>query len=106
MVLSMLDSLASWLRHAAPSLDRFRTHRHPTVDGQVLAAEWDRLALHNVLTQLDGLRAHPTVARAFERDRLRLIGMYFDVAVASVYLYEPATGDFRPASVHSGRVVE
>jgi len=92
------SALSSWLRHALPSLDRFRTSPPLTVDGQVPAAEWDRLALHNVLTQLDRLRAHPTVAAALARDRLRLIGMYFDVAAARVYLHDPATDDFTPAS--------
>lgn len=99
-------ALSSWLRHALPSLDRFRTRPPLTVDGQVPAAEWDRLALHNVLAQLDRLRAHPTVATALGRGELRLIGMYFDVAAASVYLHDPATDDFRPASVHSGQMVE
>lgn len=99
-------ALSSWLRHAAPSLERFRTRPPLTVDGQVPASEWDRLALHNVLAQLDRLRAHPTVATAMERGRLRLIGMYFDVAAARVYLHDPATDDFRPASVHSGQMIE
>lgn len=95
-------ALSSWLRHAAPSLERFRTRPPLTVDGEVPAAEWDRLALHNVLAQLDRLRAHPAVASAVERGNLRLIGMYFDVAAAGVYLHDPSTDDFRPASVHSG----
>lgn len=99
-------ALSSWLRHALPSLERFRTKPPLTVDGRVPAAEWDRLALHNVLTQLDRLRVHPTVATAVAGGRLRLIGMYFDVAAARVYLHDPGTDDFRPASVHSGHVVE
>lgn len=96
-------ALSSWLRHAAASLDRYQTRPPLTVDGQVPAAEWDHLALHNVLTQLDRLRAHPTVATALRRGDLRLIGMYFDVAAASVYTYDQETGDFRPASIHSGQ---
>lgn len=99
-------ALSSWLRHALPSLERFRTKPPLTVDGRVPAAEWDRLALHNVLTQLDRLRANPVVAKAVDGGGLRLIGMYFDVAAARVYLHDPGTDDFRPASVHSGHVVE
>ncbi|MFL6120542.1 SulP family inorganic anion transporter [Actinophytocola sp.] len=91
-------ALRSWLRHAAPSLDRCRTSPSPTVDGRVPAAERDRLALHNVLTQLDLLRGHPAVATALARGRLRLLGMYFDVAAARVYLHDPATDDFAPVS--------
>jgi carbonic anhydrase len=99
-------ALCSWLRHAVPSLERFRTRPQLTVGGQVPAAEWDRLSLHNVLAQLDRLRAHPTVATALARGELRLIGMYFDVAAARVYLHDPVAGEFRPASVHSGHLVE
>jgi carbonic anhydrase len=91
-------ALSSWLRHALPSLERHRTSRPLTLDGEPPAAEWDRLALHNVLTQLDRLREHPTVAAALGRGQLRLIGMYFDVAAARVYLHEEATDDFVPAS--------
>ncbi|HEX6361271.1 SulP family inorganic anion transporter [Actinophytocola sp.] len=99
-------ALRSWLRHASPSLERSRTRPQLTVGGQVPAAEWDRLALHNVLAQLDRLRAHPAVATALTRGELRLIGMYFDVAAARVYLHDPVAGEFLPASVHSGRLVE
>jgi carbonic anhydrase len=99
-------ALSSWLEHAAPSLERFRDEPPLTVCGQVPADEWDRLALHNVLAQLDRLRAHPAVAAALERGELRLIGMYFDVAEARVHLHDPATGDFGPTSVHSGLLAE
>jgi carbonic anhydrase len=99
-------ALSSWLRHAMPSLDRYHTAPPLTVEGEVPATEWDRVALHNVLMQLDRLRAHSTVAAALKRGELRLIGMYFDVAAARVYLLDEATGDFGPTSVHSGQVVE
>jgi carbonic anhydrase len=99
-------ALRSWLRHAEPSLARLRTAPSPTVAGEVPAAEWDRLALHNVLAQLDRLPDHPTVAAALRRGELRLIAMYFDVAAASIHTHDPATDDFRPASVHTGRIVE
>ena len=76
-------ALTSGLRQAAPSLERFRTQPPPTVDGHV-----------------------PAAAMAVAQGRLRLIGMYFDVAAARVYPHDPATGDFGPASVHSGKSVE
>jgi carbonic anhydrase len=91
-------ALSSWLRHALPSLDRYRTSSPVTLDGVLPAAMWDRLALHNVLTQLDRLRGHPAVASALARGELRLIGMYYDVADGRVYLHDSATDDFRPAS--------
>jgi carbonic anhydrase len=91
-------ALSSWLRHAAPSLLRFRTEATPTVDGTPPAAEWDRLALHNVLAQLDRLRSHPTVDTALRKGELRLIGMYFDVAAARVFLHDPTTNTFQSAA--------
>ncbi|TDV44821.1 SulP family inorganic anion transporter [Actinophytocola oryzae] len=99
-------ALRSWLRHGLPSLDRARTSEPVTLDGLLPEAEWDRLALHNVLTQLDRLSRHPTVATALERGEIRLIGMYFDVASARVHLYDEATNDFRPVSIHSGQIAE
>ena len=90
-------ALRSWLRHAAPSLDRYRTSPPVTLDGRVPPAECDHLALHNVLTQLDRLRGHPAVVKA--RGEVRLIGMYFDVPAARVHLHDETTNDFRPASV-------
>lgn len=92
-------ALSSWLRHALPSLERLRTSPPLTLDGRLPDAEGDRLALHNVLVQLDRLRDHPPVARALGRGEVRLIGMYFDVAAARVYLYDEVTNDFRPASL-------
>jgi carbonic anhydrase len=99
-------ALTSWLRHAGPSLERYRTQPPPTIEGHVPAAAWDRLALHNVLAQLDQLRASPAVATAVAQGRLRLLGMYFDVADARVYLHDPATDDFGPTTVHSGHLAD
>jgi carbonic anhydrase len=90
-------ALSSWLRHASPSLDRYHTSPPVTLDGTVPTALWDRLALHNVLAQLDRLRDHPTVATALTRGELRLIGMYYDVTDGRVYLHDKPTNDFRPA---------
>jgi carbonic anhydrase len=99
-------ALTSWLRHAAPSLERFHTQPPPTIEGHVPAAAWDRLALHNVLAQLDRLRASPAVATAVAQGRLRLLGMYFDVTDARVYLHDPATDDFGSTTVHSGQLAD
>ncbi|HEX2133836.1 MAG TPA: SulP family inorganic anion transporter [Actinophytocola sp.] len=90
-------ALSSWLRHAAPTLRRIREMPRLTLDGHEPEAEWDRLALHNVLVQLDRLRAHPTVAAALGRGELTLIGMYFDLAAARMHVYDPRTGAFRAA---------
>lgn len=72
--------LHSWLRNAASSLAR--------VDG---ADDLERLAVANIAQQLDNLRTYPSVRQAEKLGRLRLVGMYFDLAQARVYLVDPAS---------------
>ncbi|OLF06785.1 carbonic anhydrase [Actinophytocola xinjiangensis] len=86
--------LAHWLRHGEPSTLRQRDRPPVTLDGTEPDTPQDRLALHNVLQQLDNLRRHPQVAQAEKRGALRLTGMYVDVAAARVYLFDAATGTF------------
>lgn len=90
--------LTSWLRHGMPSAHR-RTDQEPVVlRGAAQPGDVDQLALHNVLQQLDHLRQCPAVARAVLSGELDLVGMYFDVAGAQVYLYNAETGSFEPPS--------
>jgi carbonic anhydrase len=93
-----LPSLNRWLRHGEPSRSRHAGRPPVTLDGVVPPAPGDRLALHNVLQQLDHLRRHPAIARAERHGSLRLTGMYFDVGQALVYLFNAGTGTFEPAS--------
>jgi carbonic anhydrase len=86
--------LAVWLRHAEPSAHRLGP---ATLDGAVPDREGDRLALHNVLQQLDHLREYPLVAAAESAGKLQLTGMYFDVGAAQVHLLDAAGRTFRPA---------
>ncbi|MCT2581728.1 SulP family inorganic anion transporter [Actinophytocola gossypii] len=90
-------ALRSWLRHAAPTLRRAGEMPPLTVDGREPEAEWDRLALHNVLAQLDRLRTSPVVAAALARGELTLVGMYFDLTEARMHVYDPRSGGFRAA---------
>jgi carbonic anhydrase len=80
--------LSSWLRHARSTLDR--------VDG---AEDLERLAVANVAQQLDNLRTYPSVRRAEEAGRLRLVGMYFDLSEARVHLVDPVGCVLVPLSV-------
>ncbi|PRX48543.1 carbonic anhydrase [Prauserella shujinwangii] len=91
-----LPAVESWLVHGEPTLRRAAAGTL-TLDGEEPALEADRLALHNVLQQLDHLRADPLVAEAERRGELHLTGMYFDVGRAQVYLFDSDTGDFVPA---------
>ncbi|RSM64196.1 carbonic anhydrase [Kibdelosporangium aridum] len=80
--------LHSWLRNAASSLAR--------VDG---TDDLEQLAAANVAQQLDNLRTYPSVRRAEAQGKLRLVGMYFDLAEARVYLVDP--DDFRLVQLES-----
>ncbi|PXY28347.1 carbonic anhydrase [Prauserella muralis] len=97
-----LPSLARWLRHAQPSVGRHAGEPAVTLGGEAPDAEGDRLALHNVLQQLEHLRRYPMVAAAERRGELHLTGMYFDVGGAQVYLFDGESGDFRPAGAEPG----
>ncbi|WP_370972342.1 SulP family inorganic anion transporter [Amycolatopsis sp. cg9] len=86
--------LSVWLRHAEPSAHRLGS---ATLEGAVPEREGDRLALHNVLQQLDHLREYPSVAAAEAAGKLQLTGMYFAVGTAQVHLFDAAERTFRPA---------
>ncbi|WP_328443044.1 MULTISPECIES: bifunctional SulP family inorganic anion transporter/carbonic anhydrase [unclassified Amycolatopsis] len=86
--------LETWLRYAVPSA---RRSGPVTVDGARPAREGDRLALLNVLQQLDHLREYPQVAAAEAAGKLQLTGMYFDVGAAQVHLLDGDARSFRLA---------
>jgi carbonic anhydrase len=86
--------LETWLRHAEPSAHRLGP---ATLDDALPEREADRLALHNVLQQLEHLREYPSVAAAESAGKLQLTGMYFAVGTAQVYLFDDAERTFRPA---------
>jgi carbonic anhydrase len=90
-------ALGRWLTGASESLSRFRGG-HPVGGhaGAAGASEADRLAMVNVAVQLDRLARHPGVAPAVEQGRVRLVGLFFDIATARMSVLD---GDrFVPAS--------
>ncbi|MEY7971967.1 SulP family inorganic anion transporter [Saccharomonospora xinjiangensis] len=97
-----LPVVRQWLSHGEPSVRRWREGAPALLEGRAPAAQADALALHNVLQQLDHLRADPAVAEAERAGRLVLTGMYFDVGAAQVYLLDSGTGVFQPAGVRAG----
>ncbi|GGM36977.1 carbonic anhydrase [Longimycelium tulufanense] len=90
--------LAGWLRHAEASLIRFHDDAlRPLAkvaphDLPVL----ERLCLANVVQQLDNLRTYPGVRMAIDQGRLRLVGMYFDISAARIYLVDADTARLSP----------
>jgi carbonic anhydrase len=59
----------------------------------------ERCCTDNVVQQLANLRTYPTVRQAEAAGRLRLTGMYFDLAEARMYEVDPILGDPRPVAV-------
>jgi carbonic anhydrase len=92
-----LPSLTRWLHNGKPSLTRHTAEPPTTLDGVIPDAMGDRLALHNVLQQLEHLRRHPAIAEAERRGDVHLTGMYFDFGTAQVYLFNADTGAFERA---------
>ncbi|GGM98567.1 carbonic anhydrase [Actinoplanes campanulatus] len=62
------------------------------------AADEERCCTDNVVRQLANLRTYPAVRAAEAAGRLRLTGMYFDLAEARMYEVDPVLGDARPIS--------
>lgn len=91
--------LARWLRHGRPSLARLaRISRlgrgEVALADRPIADDLERLALVNVMTQLEHLMAHPCVARRVSEGSLQLHGMYFHVAEAQAYILDDSTSVF------------
>ncbi len=59
-----------------------------------MADDQERLALVNVMQQLDHLMAHPCVARRVAEGSLALHGMYFHVGEAQAYVLDEPSGRF------------
>jgi len=59
----------------------------------------ERLCLANVAQQLDNLRSYPNVAAAVAAGRVKLVGMYFDIAAAKAYLVDPDRRALRDIAV-------
>ncbi|XVV01976.1 SulP family inorganic anion transporter [Actinosynnema sp. CA-248983] len=84
------SQLRSWLRAAESSLIRF--HAAGSVDLPVV----ERLAVANVAQQLDNLMTYRSVREAVGAGALRLVGMYFDISQARVYLVDPERDGLEP----------
>ncbi|GGK40382.1 SulP family inorganic anion transporter [Nocardia camponoti] len=77
--------LSSWLRHAEPSLRRFRAGHPVAVAARALGyEEVDQLGMVNVAMQLETLHRHPAVRRALRERGITLSGLFFDIAGARV----------------------
>ncbi|MEU7133086.1 SulP family inorganic anion transporter [Streptomyces sp. NPDC046261] len=91
--------LTRWLRHGRPSLARMQRigrlgRGEVALAERPVADDVERLALVNVLQQLDHLMAHACVARRVAEGSLHLQGMYFHVAEAQAYVLDQRSRTF------------
>ncbi|OKH99661.1 transporter [Streptomyces sp. CB02923] len=91
--------LARWLRHGRPSLARMQRigrlgRGEVALADRPVADDVERLALVNVVQQLDHLMSYPCVAHRVAEGTLTLHGMYFHVAEAQAYVLDRTTGRF------------
>ncbi|MFD0165074.1 SulP family inorganic anion transporter [Streptomyces decoyicus] len=91
--------LTRWLRHGRPSLARMQRigrlgRGEVALSGRPVSDDQERLALVNIMQQLDHLRAHACVARRVAEGALTLHGMYFHVGEAQAYVLDEANGRF------------
>ncbi|KAA0023446.1 SulP family inorganic anion transporter [Antrihabitans cavernicola] len=78
-------AVGEWLRHARTTMTNFASG-HPVARAAEDAgfAPIDRLGMVNVATQLQTLTRHPVVGPAYSDGRVRLVGLFFDIATAQV----------------------
>jgi carbonic anhydrase len=85
-----MPALQSWMRHAAASQERL-LREHPTASREE-KIRW--LTEYNVLTQLENLKTHPTVASHLSSGELDIRGWVYDIGDGTVQQADPITGEF------------
>jgi carbonic anhydrase len=86
--------LAAWLNNGRASLARYNRGEVP----DPTLPPHDQLSQVNVVQQVENLLTYPKVRERYENGTLSLVGMYFDIPNAQVYLLDPDTRAFRPIS--------
>jgi carbonic anhydrase len=94
-----LPGLSRWLKHGNRSLAAFLAEpmpdeNEPQQSFQPDMAPLARLCRTNVVQQLDNLMTHPDVRRRVEEGTLELVGMYYELETARVYVLDAETGRF------------
>ncbi len=90
--LSPGDFIGKWMELLAPALDGIAHRTELTTPERQLALE--RASIRHCI---ENLRTFPCVAILEQRERLRLHGAWFDVAVGDLWIMDPTTGRFQPS---------
>lgn len=91
--ISEMPAVRSWLCHAESVSRIMGNNSDDTWDQQ---AHLDAAVKVNVVTQLDNLRTHPSVAVAVNTGALQLHGWVYNFETAEVAAYDPARKEFLP----------
>jgi carbonic anhydrase len=87
-----LDAVRAWLVHAEAT-KRIIRGRYKHLSGAPLLSA---TVQENVLTQVEHLRTHPSVALALSKGTIRLHGWVYKLETGDVFSYEPKDGQFAP----------
>ena len=96
--LNKMPTVRSWLRnaHAARSVVEVL---HPDLDGD---DKIQALVEQNVVTQLQHLSTHPTVAAGVAAGKVELHGWVYDIETGSIHLHDVAQGRMVPFEESQG----
>ncbi len=85
-----MPALQNWMRHSLESRDRL-IREHPKASGD---ERIQLLSEYNVLTQVENLKSHPTVAARLLNGELEVRGWIYNIGDGSVWEADPQSGRF------------
>ena len=94
-----MPTVDKWLQHSASAMQMV-----PPVGDNNITTPKDRLRTltrANVLTQLQHLQTHPSVAYATSRGKLKLFGWVYEIHTGSIETYDAASGRFHALTTES-----
>lgn len=84
-------NLSKWLQNGKAALARYRSGAKEFDPAFGTYCEHDALAQLNAVQQLENLKKYPIVKENEEKGKLELFAMYFDIAGAKTYVFDPLT---------------
>jgi carbonic anhydrase len=85
-----MPALQSWMRHSSATQEQL-LRENPGVSGE---EKLRLLTEYNVLTQIDNLKTHPSVASRLLSGELELRGWIYNIGDGSVWQADPESGRF------------
>jgi carbonic anhydrase len=93
--LILMPTMAMWLQQNAEATKRIALENYPNLDSEDLM---NVTIQENVLSQLENLRTHPSVAARISRGDLNLHGWVYKIESGTVFSYDQNEGQFMPLS--------